>query len=71
MPDWREHIRQQLASLNLAPAREADIVEELGHHAEDRYRDLRAAGVAEAEACRIAVNEQRLADPDSRAPLPG
>jgi hypothetical protein len=57
MPDWREHIRQQLASLHLAPAREADIVEELGHHAEDRYRDLRAAGVAEADACRIALDE--------------
>lgn len=57
MPDWHEQIRKQLAGLNLAPAREAEIIEELGHHAEDRYRDLRAAGVAEAEARRIALDE--------------
>jgi len=29
MPDWNEQIRKQLADLNLAPAREAEIVEEL------------------------------------------
>src|SRR5919204_2081943 len=57
MPDWREPIRRQLAGLNLAPVREAEIVEELADHAEDRYRDLRAAGVAETEARRIALDE--------------
>jgi hypothetical protein len=29
MPDWKRAIREQLADLNLAPAREEEIVEEL------------------------------------------
>jgi hypothetical protein len=29
MPDWRPEIRARLASVRLAPAREAEIVEEL------------------------------------------
>ena len=52
MPDWNEQIREQLADLKLAPAREAEIVEELAQHAEDRYRELRTGGVTEAEARR-------------------
>jgi predicted permease len=57
MPDWNEPIRQQLAELNLAPAREAEIVEELAQHAEDRYRELLSGGATEAEARRIALDE--------------
>jgi predicted permease len=57
MPDWNEQIRKQLADLNLAPAREAEIVEELAQHAEDRYRELQSGGATEAEARRIALDE--------------
>ena len=57
MPDWNERIRKQLADLNLAPAREAEIVEELAQHAEDRYRELLSGGATEAEARRIALDE--------------
>jgi predicted permease len=57
MPDWNEPIRRQLAALNLAPAREAEIVEELAQHAEDRYRELQTGGAAEAEARRITLDE--------------
>src|ERR1035441_2868914 len=57
MPDWNEPIRKQLADLNLAPAREAEIVEELAQHAEDRYRELESAGATESEARRIALDE--------------
>lgn len=57
MPDWKEHIRRQLADLNLAPAREAEIVEELAQHAEDRYRELLSGGATEAEARRIALDD--------------
>ncbi|MGA2150104.1 MAG: ABC transporter permease [Bryobacteraceae bacterium] len=57
MPDWNEPIRKQLANLKLAPAREAEIVEELAQHAEDRYRELRNEGATEAEARRIALEE--------------
>jgi putative ABC transport system permease protein len=57
MPDWNEEIRRQLADLRLAPAREAEIVEELAQHAEDRYRELLSGGATEAEARRIALEE--------------
>jgi len=57
MPDWNEPIRKQLANLKLAPAREAEIVEELAQHAEDRYRELRGEGATETEARRIALEE--------------
>jgi predicted permease len=57
MPDWNGRIRKQLAGLNLAPAREAEIVEELAQHAEDRYRELLSGGATEAEARRAALDE--------------
>jgi predicted permease len=57
MPEWNESIRRQLASLKLAPAREAEIVEELAQHAEDRYRELQGEGVGDAEARRITLDE--------------
>ena len=57
MPDWTNEIRKQLAGLNLAPAREAEIVEELVQHAEDRYRELRSCGSSESEARRIALED--------------
>src|SRR5580704_17347052 len=57
MPDWNEQIRRQLTDLNLAPAREAEIVEELAQHAEDRYRELLSGGATEAEARRNALDE--------------
>lgn len=59
MPDWGGPIRKQLAVLNLAPARESEIVEELTLHAEDRYRELIAGGTSEAEARRNALDELR------------
>jgi len=57
MPDWSEPIREQLADLNLAPTREAEIVEELAQHAEDRYRELLSGGATEAEARRTTLDE--------------
>jgi predicted permease len=57
MPDWNERIREQLAELKLTPTREAEIVEELSQHAEDRYRELVGGGATEAEALRITLAE--------------
>ena len=57
MPDWSGEIRKQLAELKLAPVREAEIVEELAQHAEDRYRELVSGGATEAEARRGALKE--------------
>jgi putative ABC transport system permease protein len=52
-----------LSDLNLSPVREAEIVEELSEHLEDRYRELLAAGVDEKEARRAALDD--LSDPKS------
>jgi putative ABC transport system permease protein len=59
MPEWKQEIRQRLASLKLEPAREAEIVEELSQHLEDHYAELLARGVAAEEAYRAALAEAR------------
>jgi macrolide transport system ATP-binding/permease protein len=50
MPEWKDKIRQQLASLQLEPAREAEIIEELSQHMDDRCAELLAGGATRAEA---------------------
>jgi putative ABC transport system permease protein len=57
MPDWKEPVRDRLRGLNLAPAREAEIVEELADHLDQRYRELLAGGIAHDEADRMAMEE--------------
>jgi len=65
MSDWSEHLRPRLATLRLSPAREAEIVDELSQHLDERYEELRAAGNSEPEARRLAIAE--LLEPDSLA----
>jgi predicted permease len=60
MPEWKEEIKIRLAGLELAPAREAEIIEELAQHVEDRYEELMTAGRTEAEAHGIALEELNL-----------
>ena len=43
--------------MNLAPARESEIVEELAQHLEDRYAELLSGGAAPEEASRVALAE--------------
>ena len=57
MPEWRAIIRQRLAGLNLRPADEIDIVEEIAQHVEDRYVDLRGAGASDDEAVGRSLEE--------------
>ncbi len=57
MPDWKEEIRQRLESLRLAPTREAEIVEELSQHLEDRYEESLACGATKEEAWRAVLEE--------------
>ena len=57
MPDWKQHIRQRLAGLKLSPQREAEIVEEVALHLDERYRDARSRGLSDAEATRAALAE--------------
>lgn len=59
MPEWSRFLRRRLADLRLRPEREAEIVEELSQHAEDRYEDLLRQGAAEPEAVRGALGELR------------
>ena len=44
MSVWRRELVERLAALGLKPDREAEIVEELSQHLDDRVRDLVAGG---------------------------
>ena len=57
MPDWTREIRRRLGAARLEAADEADVVEELAQHLEDRYRELLARGAAEPDARRLALAE--------------
>jgi putative ABC transport system permease protein len=57
MPDWKEEITRQLASLKLPATREAEIVEEVAQHLDDRYRELLAGGATEENARLTALEE--------------
>jgi putative ABC transport system permease protein len=59
MPDWTQHVRPRLSGLRLSPTREAEIVEELSQHLEDRYRELIAGGATPDEATRLALADFR------------
>ncbi|HEV8204650.1 MAG TPA: ABC transporter permease [Pyrinomonadaceae bacterium] len=82
MPDWREEVRRRLSRLNLEPAREAEIVEELAQHLDDVYERSLKTGLTDAEAKRFALKELADADlmrremrrsqkPSSEAPVAG
>jgi putative ABC transport system permease protein len=57
MPDWKPEILRRLAPLKLSPVREAEIVEEIEQHLDDRYSDLLADGLSPDSAFRAALNE--------------
>jgi predicted permease len=57
MRDWSREVLIRLAKLDLPPAREAEIVEEVAQHLEDRYQELVAGGATEEEARRVALEE--------------
>jgi putative ABC transport system permease protein len=59
MPEWIEHLRPRLALLRLSPTREAEIIEELSQHLDQRYEELRAGGATEGEARHLALDELR------------
>ena len=50
MPEWNLEIRKHLAGLNLRPEREAEIIEELSDHLQQRYEEFRERGADEDEA---------------------
>jgi hypothetical protein len=82
MPEWKEEVRKRLTGLRLAPAHEAEIVEELAQHLEDVYERAISSGATEAEAKRAALQElagsgllrkemQRVEKPVTEAPVAG
>ncbi|HEX5966765.1 MAG TPA: permease prefix domain 1-containing protein, partial [Pyrinomonadaceae bacterium] len=82
MPDWSEVVRRRLATLQLQPAKEAEIVEELAQHLDDVYQRSLAKGFSEHESRQIALREladadslptelKRVHKPFNEAPVPG
>ena len=65
MSDWTEHLRPRLAVLRLSPTREAEIIEELSQHLDQRYEELLAEGASESDARRLAIDE--LLEPEALA----
>lgn len=65
MREWTEHLRARLAAVGLNPTREAEIIEELSQHLDERFEELRAGGATEIEARRLAIEE--LLEPDALA----
>jgi len=57
MPDWKREIRTQLASLKLEATRQAEIIEELSQHLDDRFEELCGKGATEEEAGRRVLEE--------------
>jgi len=52
-------VRTRLSSLRLSPTREAEVVDELSQHLDDRYRELIAEGASPDEATRLTLAEFR------------
>lgn len=57
MPDWKKEITRRMARLQLAPARESEIVEELAQHLDDHYQELLAEGTPDIEAQQLTLTE--------------
>jgi len=57
MPEWNLAIRKHLAGVNLRPEREAEIIEELSDHLQQRYEEFRARGADDDEAHRELMAE--------------
>src|SRR5215510_7603111 len=62
MPEWKEEIRRRLAGLKLEPTREAEIIEELAQHLEDRYAESLTRGATLEEAYRAGLAELSESD---------
>src|SRR5882672_4833194 len=57
MPEWKPEIRRRLAGLNLAPTREATIIEEFAQYLDDFYEGVLKDGTREDEAYRQTLAE--------------
>ena len=55
--DWAPELRARLSSLRLVLAREAEIIEELSQHLDDRRQELIAGGASREQATRMVLDE--------------
>jgi putative ABC transport system permease protein len=62
MRDWKAEVRSRLATLDIAPTRHANIVEEVGQHLEDRHGTLLARGMSPEDAERAVMQELSESD---------
>src|SRR5215471_7743717 len=62
MPDFKAEISARLSELQLSPAREAEIVEELSQHLEQEYERAVSSGASEQEARQKVLEELNTAD---------
>ena len=56
---WAREVRTRLSSLRLSPVREAEIIDELSQHLDDRWRELTGGGASPDEATRLTLAEFR------------
>jgi predicted permease len=57
--DWAREVRDRLSSLRLPPPKEAQIVDEISQHLEDRWHESIASGMSPDEAAKSALGEFR------------
>ena len=57
MRDWKSVVRERMAPLGMEGTAEAEWIEELTQHLEDKYRELMRGGASEEEAYRTAAAE--------------
>jgi len=57
MPNWKEEISRRMAGLKVAPVLEAEIIEELAQHLDDRYQELVRGGASDTDAEHLILTE--------------
>src|SRR5215510_9626533 len=62
MPDFKAEISVRLSELQLSPAREAEIVEELSQHLEQEFERVVSGGASEEEARNKVLEELNTVD---------
>ncbi len=62
MPEWKHEIEKRLAGLHLRPEREAEIIDEVSGHLQDRYEEIRAQGTTHEQAFRDVIAELDATD---------
>ena len=57
MPDWKQLVRKQMATLELPPDTKEDVIAELALHLEELSENARASGLTNSDATSLALKE--------------